>query len=356
MDLASAIEALTHGNDEESTVRTFLNSGYPPLNYALSAKWGGGLPVGRITEISGPPSFGKTAIATMAMASAQQMGGFAAFADHERSFSLVLAPKLGLDTNPNKFLYKKPRTFEESLELCVKVCKTIREKKLLPAGAPIAWVFDSIASMVPQSVLFDPKTGKERGLDSRSMHDNTALARATSAAMPAFAQYCEELDIAAIFLNQIRLKLGVLYGDPRTTPGGEAPKFYASVRVMLGAAKKIQKGTGDAAEVLGSEISAGVIKNKVSRPFLKASWRFMFQPDGTGRFDVERSLIEFLLAEKMLKAPRPGYVDWKGKQIHSEHLARDIEKDGALKELLDLLPAEYEPPTDEVAVELAEAA
>ena len=182
------------------------------------------------------------------------------------------------------------------------------------------------------------------------MHDNTALARATSAAFPAFNQYCEELNICAIFLNQIRMKIGVIYGDPRTTPGGEAPKFYASQRVMLGAAKKIQKGKGEDAEVLGMEISAGVNKNKVARPFLKATWRFMFQPDGSGRFDVERSLIEFLEGEKILVTGKPGYVLWNGKQVHKEALARAIEKDKAFGELLALLPKAYEAP---IAAELA---
>src|SRR5262249_2071849 len=156
--------------------------------------------------------------------------------------------------------------------------------------------------------------------------------------------YCEELNICAVFLNQIRMKIGVMYGDPRTTPGGESPKFYASQRVMLGQAKKISKGEGESAEVLGMEISAGVIKNKISRRFLKANWRFMFQPDGTGRFDVERSLVEFLVGEKILKTGRPGFVEWDGKQIGKESLARKIETEGRLDELKALLPGAYEPP------------
>jgi recombination protein RecA len=342
-DVAKALAGAIGANDEESTVTQFLDTGYPPLNYALSSKWDGGLPVGRIVEIAGPPSSGKTAIATAAMAAAQRAGGIAAFMDHERSFSLKLAPKLGLDVAPSKFIFKKPRTFEESLTMTVNVAKVIREKKLIAPEAPLCFTYDSLASMVPQSALFD-KNGKEKALDDRSMHDNTALARATSAAFPAFAQHCEELNICALFLNQIRMKLGVMYGDPRTTPGGEAPKFYASLRVMLGVAKKIAKGEGEAAEVLGMLISAGVIKNKVARPFLKADWRFVFQPDGTGRFDVERSLIEFLESEGALKKGTSGRVEWEGKQIFKEHLARQIEKDGAFDKLKALLPAAYEPP------------
>lgn len=345
-DIAKEMEALFGGNDEESTVQSFLDTGYAPLNFACSARWDGGLPVGRIVEIAGPPSSGKTAVATAAMAAAQRAGGIGGFMDHERSFSLRLAPNLGLDVTPGRFIFKKPRTFEESLTLCVQAAEKIRSKKLIPKDAPIAWVFDSLASMVPMSALFDLKTGKEKAPGDRSMHDNTALARATSAHMPAFAQHCEEFNICAIFLNQIRTKLGVLYGDPRTTPGGEAPKFYASLRIMLGASQ-IKKGT----DVIGSQITAAIIKNKVARPYVKSDWRFMFQPDGTGRFDVERSLIEFLEAEKRLPSPAKGYVEWDGKRIGKESLAREIQASGSIKSLLALLPPTYEPPPAEIEAE-----
>lgn len=342
-DLALDFEKLFGGNDEEATVSQFLDTGYAPLNYALSSRWDGGLAVGRITEISGPPSSGKTAISTAAMAAAQARGGIAAFMDHERSFSLKLAPKLGVNIDAKSFIYKKPRTYEESLALCVQVAKYVRDGKKIPADAPICWVFDSLASMVPMSVLFDPKTGKERGLDTRNMNDNTALARATSATMPAFAQYVEELNICCIFLNQLRTKIGVMYGDPRTTPGGDSPKFYASTRVMLGAAKKIQKGAGESAEVMGSEISAAVIKNKVARPFLKASWRFVFNADGTGKFDATRSTIDFLVAEGIIEDAGKGRVKFDGGTPHRDALARKIEEEGRMKDLMALLPKRYEP-------------
>jgi RecA/RadA recombinase len=341
-DIAKSLAGIIGKNDDESTVDTFLDTGYAPFNHALSNKWDGGFACRRIIELSGPPSAGKTAIATCAMAAAQRMGGIAGFADHERSFSQHLAPNLGLKVN-GTFIYKTPRTFEESISLCVKAATHIREKKLIAPEAPIAWVFDSLASMVPQSALIDMKTGKDRDASTRNMNDTTALARATSAHFPAFSQYVEELNICAMFLNQIRTKPGVVYGDPRYTPGGDAPKFYASQRAMLGASK-IQKGKGAEAEVLGSEITAVCIKNKVSRPWLKATWRFMFQADGSGRFDVERSMIEFLEAEKIIATAKPGYVMWEGVQKHKETLARLIEKEGKLKDLMGMLPAVYTPP------------
>lgn len=347
-DIAAALVGVIGENDEESTVTQFLDTGYPELNYALSSDWNNGAGVGRIGEISGPPSSGKTAIATRIMASAQKMGGIAGFADHERSFSMRLAPKLNLDTTPGRFIFKKPKTFEESLTMCIFAAKTVREKKLIKPDAPIAWVFDSLASMVPHSAMYDSKTGKEKNAEDRSMHDNTALARATSAAMPAFAQHCEELGICAIFLNQIRTKLGVMYGDPRTTPGGDAPKFYASWRLMLGASS-IKKDK----DVIGSQVTANVIKNKIARPFLTATWRFDFMPDGTGRFNTYRSLVEFLDREKALEK-KGNYVIWGGKKYFIAPLAEKLEAEGAWDELIALLPKKYEPPV--VAVLGEEAA
>lgn len=337
-DIAKALEGTIGANDEESTVKMFLDSGYPELNYALSSRWDGGFAVGRITEIAGPASSGKTAIATAAMASAQAAGGIAGFSDHERSFSFGLAGKLGLSTAPGTFIFKKPRTFEDSITICTTAAKLIREKKLIKKDAPICWVFDSLASMVPKSALIDAKTGKDKAAEDRNMNDNTALARATSAHFPAFAQTIEEYNVCAIFLNQIRMKLGVMFGDPRTTPGGESPKYYASTRIMLGASQ-IKKGTN----IVGQEVTGAMIKNKVTRPFQKATWRFMFQEDGTGRFDVERSTVEFLEGQGILKAGRPGFVIWNGNQIGKEALARDIQNRKAMKELIALLPKAYEP-------------
>jgi recombination protein RecA len=344
-DIAKGLEELIGANDPESTVSIFLSTGYPELDYALSSRWNGGLPSGRITEISGPPSAGKTAIATEVMAAAQRMGGIAGFCDHERSFSMALAPRLNLNTRPGLFVYKTPRTFEESITVCVKAAAYVREKKLIPEEAPIAWVFDSLASMVPMSALYDQKSGEEKSAKDRSMHDNTALARATSAHMPAFAMHCSELNICAIFLNQVRNKLGVMYGDPRTTPGGEAPKFYASTRIMLGASK-ITKASGG--ETIGSEITAAIIKNKVARPFLSAKWRFVYEPDGTGKFDKVRSTIDFLVREKALEKSGTRIV-WKEHKFFADELARHIETKGEWNDLLSLLPKKYEP--EVVAIE-----
>ena len=339
-DIASVLADAIGKNDESASVTSFLDTGFPPLNYAAAADWDKGLPVGRIVEIAGPASSGKTAIATAVMAAAQKAGGIAGYMDHERSFSLDLAPKLGLDTSPGKFIFKKPRTFEQSLSMCVTAATVIRKKKLIAKTAPICWVFDSLASMVPQSALLDAKTGLDRSFEDRNMNDNTALARATSAHLPALTQHAEELGICIIFLNQMRMKIGVLFGDPRKTTGGQAPEFFFSQRLWL-SASQIKKGT----DVIGMEVTGKFMKNKVARPFQEASWRFMFQPDGTGRFDAERSLIDFLEEVGGLTKGKPGSVVWEGKQIHKDTLARQIEAEvGGFAKLKALLPAKYEAP------------
>lgn len=340
-DIAKVLAGAIGENDEEATVRQFLDTGFPPLNHGSSSSWDGGLPVGRIIEVAGPPSSGKTAIATAAMAAAQKAGGVAGFMDHERSFSLTLAPRLGLDVTPGRFIFKKPRTFEESVAIFNLAAQTIRSKKLIAKDAPICWVFDSLAAMVPQSVLTDAK-GKERTAEDRNMNDNTALARATSAHFPALAMLAEEYDACVIFLNQLRTKIGVMYGDPRKTTGGDSPAFYFSQRIWL-SATQIQDTKK---EVIGMEVTGKFMKNKVARPFKTATWRFMFQADGTGRFDRERSLVEFLVEEKILATPKNGYVEWEGKQIHKEALARQIEAEGEVgfAKLKALLPKAYEPP------------
>jgi hypothetical protein len=227
---------------------------------------------------------------------------------------------------------------------------TIREKKLIKPTAPICVVFDSLAAMTPQSTLYDSK-GKRRNPGDRNMNDNTALARATSAHFAGIAQIAEQHNVCVIFLNQMRTKIGVMFGDPRKTTGGDSPEFYFSQRLWLTAARITDEKTK---EVTGMEVSGIFMKNKVARPFVKSKWRFMFQPDGTGRFDAERSLVEFLNERKLLpnidpttgKETAAGYYYWEGKRLTREQMARAVEAEGAagFAKLKALLPAKYEAP------------
>lgn len=340
-DIAKALAGEIGQNDPEATVSQYLDTGFPVLNHASSASWEGGFPVGRLVEIAGPPSAGKTAIATRAMAAAQAAGGVAGFMDHERSFSVTLAPKLGLDTTPGRFVYKKPDTFQKSVATFRLAVETIRKKKLIPASAPICWVFDSLAAMTPHSLLYDEK-GKPRDPGSINMRDKLALATATSVHFPGIAQTAEDFNVCCIFLNQMRTNVGVMFGDNRKTTGGNSPEFYFSQRLWL-SSKKIKKGN----DIIGAEVTGVFQKNKVSRPFQAASWRFIFEPDGTGRFDRERSTIDFLESEGLLpKASRQGYVEWEGKQVTRDNLSDLIRSQGdtGFAKLVALLPKAYEAP------------
>ncbi|MDV2280545.1 hypothetical protein [Klebsiella pneumoniae] len=151
--LAMALKKKIGSNDEIQKVSHWIDSGFPPLNKAISGRYDGGFPSGRIVEIFGPPSAGKTFLATAAMVSAQKQEGLAVFLDHENSFDVGLAVANGLnaDEDDGQWVYKQPDTFEESVELIGTILKLVRDEELIPADAPICIVADSLASMVPNS-------------------------------------------------------------------------------------------------------------------------------------------------------------------------------------------------------------
>lgn len=211
--LLKSLKKVTGGNDTLQGIDLWLDTGLPALNRAISGSYQGGIPGSRITEIFGPSSSGKTLIATKAMISAQQAGGIACFMDHERSFESKLAERMGLSLDEDlNWVYKAPDTFEQSIDLMKEIVNTVRGEELIDPKAPIVFVFDSLASMIPQS-RFDKAAGEN------NMNDNTALARATSAHFPAIAQICYRHNVTAIFLNQARTKIGVMYGDPTCVHG-----------------------------------------------------------------------------------------------------------------------------------------
>lgn len=317
---------------QQQEVMSWLDTGLPQLNEAISGSYRGGMPCGRIVEMFGPSSAGKTAIATNVMISAQRAGGIAMFCDHENSFDVGLAVNLGLSTASNKWVYKQPDTFEESVELIKKLGK-IRESGKFPSDAPLVVVCDSLASMVPMSKLQD-KDGEDRAADTMTMRDNLALAQCTSAHFPTISLLARKYNMLVLFLNQQRLKPGVAYGDNTTTPGGNAPEFYASVRIALTRAIIKDKASG---EILGQQITATCRKNKVSRPFRTAKWRFMFKEDGSGFFDSVYSTLEFMKDKKII-ASSGAYVIWiDGKNYHLGALAKKVEEEGGIPLLLDIL-------------------
>lgn len=333
--LAAAMHDLLGDNDDNATVTQFLDTGYAPLNEALSGRFDGGLPYGRMIEMFGESSSGKTALATQWMVQAQKMGGVAGFVDWERSFAAELGQDFGLNIKRPYWLYNKAETWESGNTFAIRACKLIRESKAIAPDAPILFVFDSIASAIPMSMLYDAK-GNRRAIDSLTMNDTTALSRVTSTTLKMMAQACEEYNAIFLYLNQIRLKIGVVFGDPRTTPGGKAMEFYATCRIALGR-EKIMQALPGGKEFIGQNIKMEVTKSKLTKPFKKCSIRMDYDDDGVAHFEASYSLIDLLLEQKKLDAPAKGYVTWEGKRFSKKALAEHIDATGIIGQFNALL-------------------
>lgn len=345
--LAAALNNAIGGSDEATEPKYWLDMGYPPLNKILSGSFDRGLPHGRIIEIYGPSAAGKTLLATMAMIAAQKAGGIAMFIDWERAFNLKFAVEMGLNPEYPHFIYKRSDTWEEGNTQAMQVAKLVRETKAIAESAPIVVVFDSVAAAVPKSMMFDSK-GKERGIDEYSMNDTTALARVTSTTLKSVNQYVGKFDITAIYLNQIRTKPGVVYGDPTTTPGGTSMEFYATTRLALGA-KKIMEESDGGKEFKGRLIGMETKKNKVSRPFQSVELRLVYDDEGRAHFDFTTGLIEELLAVgKLVKDGK--MVVWEGKKYWAGQLAKKIDEDRKQPELIKMLTAVAAPVATPAAV------
>lgn len=268
------------------------------------------------------------------MIAAQRMGGIAVFLDHENSFDVGLAVGMGLNADEDEgyWVYKQPNTFEESVELMGQILNLVRSEKLIPDSAPIVIVADSLASMVPRSKA--EKFGKmadgtAKDKDELNMNDNTALARATSANFPTLAQWCRQYNCCLIVLNQVRTKIGVMFGDPTTSPGGDSPKFYASVRIRLGAGQ-----LKDGKDKIGQSVGAECVKNKVAPPFEKCSWNFYY--DTSRGLDVIESLVEHMLEDGLLPKNASGRVEIGDKKFTKSQIV-DMYRQKPLEEIVAAL-------------------
>lgn len=324
-DLAAALEKSIGVNADEQKVEHFVDTSFPPLNQIISGSLDGGIPQGRLVEIYGPSSSGKTALATMMMVQAQKAGGVAGFMDHERSFNVDLAKNFGLSDTFPFWIYKRPKTWEESNTLMAKAAQTIRASRVIDPNAPILFVFDSIAAALPKSMA-------EKEMTEYNMNDTTALARVTSTTLKVMAQHAEDYNFTVVYLNQIRTKPGVVYGDPTTTPGGGAMEFYATTRIALGRKKIMEERDGEK-QFIGQEISMKTTKNKLTRPFQEISWRMMFDENGLGYFDVTHSLIEWCIEKGKLSASGPRVTWTDGKSYFKKALVEKIDTEGLQDEL-----------------------
>ncbi len=303
-----------------------IPTGSISLDYALGI---GGLPRGRIVEIYGPESSGKTTIALQAVAQAQKMGGIAAFIDVEHALDPIYAAALGVDTE--NLLVSQPDYAEQALEIA---------STLVQSGSVDILVLDSVAALVPKAELDGEMGDTFVGVQARLM----------SQAMRKLTGICAKSNTCLIFINQIREKIGVMFGSPETTTGGRALKFYASVRLDIRRISAIKDGEA----VTGNRTKVKVVKNKVAPPFREAEFDILY---GHG-ISVEGDLIDIGVAQNVIEKSGSWY-SYKGERIgQGRENARQFLKDHPdayqaidveLRRLLGLAPRVEAAPEGEAA-------
>ena len=274
--------AIMRLGDEEHIEIDTTSSGSLSLDIALGV---GGYPKGRIIEIFGPESSGKTTIALQAIAEVQKNGGRAAFIDAEHALDPVYAKNLGV--NINELLLSQPDTGEQALEIC---------DALVKSEAVDIVVIDSVAALVPQAEIDGEMGDSHVGLQARLM----------SQALRKLSGSMNKTKTTAIFINQLREKVGVMFGNPETTPGGRALKFYSSVRLDVRKGEQLKAGD----QVYGNKTNIKVVKNKVAPPFKTASVDILYG-EGVSR---EGEIVD-LAADLNIIEKSGAWYSYKGEKI-----------------------------------------
>ena len=297
------------GDNEHMDIET-IPSGCLSLDVALGI---GGYPKGRIIEIYGPESSGKTTFALHAIAEAQKLGGRAAFIDAEHALDPTYAAKIGVNTD--ELLLSQPDSGEQALEIC---------EALVRSGAISIIVIDSVAALVPQAEIEGEMSDMQVGLQARLM----------SKALRKLSGVISKTNTIAIFINQLREKVGVMFGNPETTTGGRALKFYSSIRLEIRKSEQIKNGT----DVIGNKTTIKVVKNKMAPPFKNCSVDIMY---GEG-VSKEGDLIDLASEAKILDKTGAWY-SYKGEKLGQgkENVKALLKGNPKLTEELDKLVREH---------------